>query len=120
MSEFLGLINLKWQSNGTFSNSYYACCRFSSLPNCLPKAVGREKGRERFARKIETDNEIVHVIKSLKNTELFDLLVADNESKQNWVRAVVERNFEKEQPEAADDEVDMVDYSSVISDFLPE
>ena len=68
----------------------------------------------------EVSNEIVHVIKSLENTELFDLLVADNESKQSWIRAVVERNFEKEQPETADDEIDMVDYSSVISDFLPE
>ena len=68
----------------------------------------------------EVSSEIVHVIKSLENTELFDLLVADIESKQSWVRAVVERNFDKEQPETADDEIDMVDYSSVIGDFLPE
>ena len=67
----------------------------------------------------EVSNEIVHVIKSLENTELFDLLVADNENKQSWVRAVVERNFDKGQ-EFENDEVDVVDYDSVISDFLPE
>ena len=65
----------------------------------------------------EVSNEIVHVIKSLKNTELFDLLVADNENKQSWVRAVVERNFNKGQ-EFENDEIDVVDYDSVISGFL--
>ena len=68
----------------------------------------------------EVSNETVHVIKSLENTELFDLLVADNESKQSWIKSVVERNFDKGQSEVVDDEVDMAVCDSFISNFLPE
>ena len=68
----------------------------------------------------EVSNETVHVIKSLENTELFELLVADNESKQSWIKSVVERNFDKGQPETIDDEVDMAVCDSFISNFLPD
>ena len=66
----------------------------------------------------EVSQRMANALRALENTEVLEQLTFGNENQMNWIKTVVGRNSQKEQPKTKDDNFNTPNYNDFLSDFV--